>query len=51
MTDTFNAAVTDTANGIIGKHLPVKKPWVTAEILDLCDKRREWKKDNKNGTE
>ena len=44
LTDTFNAAVTDTASEILGKHRPVKKPWVTAEILDLCDKRRELKK-------
>ena len=47
LTDTFNAAVTDTANEILGKHRPVKKPWVTAEILDLCDKRRELKKKKK----
>ena len=46
LTDTFNAAVTDTASEILGKHHPVKKPWVTAEILDLCDKRRELKKNN-----
>ena len=26
LTDTFNAAVTDTANEILGKHRPVKKP-------------------------
>ena len=51
LTDTFNAAVTDTANEILGKHRPVKKPWVTAEILDLCDKRRELKKKNKNDVE
>ena len=48
MTDTFNATVTHTANEILGKHRPVKKPWVTAEILDLCDKRRELKKNNNN---
>ena len=52
LTDTFNAAVTDTANEILGKHRPIKKPWVTAEILDLCDKRRELKKKkNKNDAE
>ena len=51
LTDTFNAAVTDTANEILGKHRPVKKPWVIAEILDLCDKRRELKKKNKNDAE
>ena len=29
---------------ILGKHHQKKKPWVTAEILDLCDKRRELRK-------
>ena len=35
---TFNTAVTETASEILGKHRQKKKPWVTAEILDLCDK-------------
>ena len=29
---------------ILGKHHQNKNPWVTAEILDLCDKRRELRK-------
>ena len=29
---------------ILGKHRQKKKSWVTAEILDLCDKRRELRK-------
>ena len=33
---TFN-----TASEILGKHHQKKKPLVTAEILDLCDKSRE----------
>ena len=33
---TFN-----TASEILGKHHQKKKPWVTAEILDLCKRRRE----------
>ena len=41
MITTFNIAVTETAGKILGKHRQKKKPWVTAEILDLCDKRRE----------
>ena len=45
---TFNTAVTNTASGILGKHRPVKKPWVTADLLDLCDKRRELKKKKKD---
>ena len=42
--DTFNTAVTNTASEILGKHRPVKKPWVTADLLDQYDKRRELKK-------
>ena len=38
---TFNTAVTETASEILGKHRQKKKPWITAEIRDLCDKRRE----------
>ena len=54
MISTFNTAVTETASEIIGKHRQKKKekqqqqkkpkPWITAEILDLCDKRRELRK-------
>ena len=36
--------MTDTASEILGKHCQEKKPWITAEILDLCDKRRELRK-------
>ena len=35
---TSNTAVTETASEILDKHRQEKKPWVTAEILDLCDK-------------
>ena len=48
--NSFNTAVTETANNILGKHRPVKKPWVTRNILKLCDKRRELKQ-MKNTTE
>ena len=44
MITTFNTAVTETASEILGKHRQKKKTWVTAEILDLCDKRRELRK-------
>ena len=36
----FNTTVTETACEILGKHRQKKNPWVTAEILDLCGKRR-----------
>ena len=44
MITAFNTAVTETASEILGKHRQKKKPWVTAEILDLCDGRRELRK-------
>ena len=47
MITTFNTAVTETASEILGKHCHKKKTWITAEILDLCDKRREQRKKKK----
>ena len=44
MITTFNTAVTETAIETLGKHRQKKKTWITAEILDLCDKRRELRK-------
>ena len=44
MITTFNTAVTETASEILGEHPQKKKPWITVEILDLCDKRRELRK-------
>ena len=40
----FNKAVTDTAAELLGKQRRKRKPWVTPEILDLCDHRRDLKK-------
>ena len=44
MITTFNTAVTETACKIVGKHCLKKKTRATAEILDLCDRRRKLKK-------
>ena len=44
MITTFNTAVTETASDILGKHHQKKNPWITAEILYLCYKRRELRK-------
>ena len=48
---TFNTAVTETASDILSKHRQKKfkkknkkKNRVAAEILDLCDRRRELRK-------
>ena len=40
----FNKAVTDTAAELLGKQRRKRKSWVTPEILDLCDQRRDLKK-------
>ena len=48
MITTFDTAVTKTASEILGKHRQKKKPWVTADILDLCDKRRELREKESN---
>ena len=44
MITTFNTAVTETASEILSKHRQKKKPWITAEILDMCDKSRALRK-------
>ena len=44
MITTFNTAVIETATEILGKHRQNRKPWITAEILDMCDKSRELRK-------
>ena len=41
MIATFNTAVIETATEILDKHRHKKKTWLTAEILDLSNKRRE----------
>ena len=48
--NSFNTALTETANNIFGKHWTANKPWVTDNILKLCDKQRELKQ-KKNMTE
>ena len=47
----FNVAVTETANETLGKYRHHKQPWVTPNILHLCNKRRELKKKDKFTTE
>ncbi|XP_012934855.1 uncharacterized protein LOC106011070, partial [Aplysia californica] len=45
--NTFNTAMTETASPILGKHRRVNKPWVTTDILNLCDKWRKLKEKKK----
>ena len=51
LTEQFNSAVVDTAKEVLGKHRPTKKPWVTTDILQKCDMRRERKKYKDNSPE
>ena len=39
----FSTAITDTAMEILGKHRPKRKKWITDDIFEMCDKRRELK--------
>ena len=44
MITTYNTAMTNAASEILGKERRRKKPWVTKDVLDLCDDRRDLKK-------
>ena len=48
--NSFNTVVTETANNILGKHRPAKKPWVTDNILKPCVKRKRWEDSIKEWT-
>ena len=37
LVNSFNKALTESASEVSGKRRAVKRPWVTASILDLCD--------------
>ena len=39
----FKEAVLETAEEVLGRQRKKKQPWVTREILDLCDERRSLK--------
>ena len=41
---TYNTSVTDAASEILGNECHRKKSWVTRDVLDLCDDRRDLKK-------
>jgi len=43
--------LTSTAEEILGKAKKKKQPWITDDILELCDKRREMKKNKHANTD
>ena len=44
LTNNFNEAIHEVAEEVLGRQRKKRQPWVTNEILDLCDKRRDLKK-------
>ena len=44
MITTYNTAVTDAASEKLGKERRRENPWVTKDVLDRCDERRDLKK-------
>ena len=44
LTANFNSVMVETATNILGFQRRKKKPWVTDEILDLCDSRKALKR-------
>ncbi|XP_071853374.1 uncharacterized protein, partial [Apostichopus japonicus] len=43
LTTRFNEVLTETAGDILGKYRRKTQPWVTDEILEMCDTRRALK--------
>ena len=44
LTNNFNEAIHEVAEEVLGRQRKKRQPWVTNEILDLCDKKRDLKK-------
>ena len=42
MITTYNTALTNAASEILGKERRRKKPWITKDVLELCNERRDW---------
>ena len=38
-TNMFNTAVSEMAMEVLGKKRTTKKPWMTPDLLELCDER------------
>ena len=47
LTSSFNTTRSDTTEEVLGKCQSKKKPWMTDDILALCDRRRKLKKQMK----
>ena len=40
---TFNIAMIETANEVLGQCHSKRKPWIATDVLNLCNERRKWK--------
>ena len=49
MITIYNTAVNDAASERLGKERRRKKSWVTKDVLDLCDEKRDLKKKRYEG--
>ena len=47
-TDILNRIISETATKVIGFKRKKTKPWITEDILELCDKRRSLKSQKSN---
>ena len=43
MITSYNIELTDAASEVPGKERRKNKPWITKDVLDLCDERRDLK--------
>ena len=44
MITTYRTALTDASSEILGKERRRKKPWISKDVLDLCDEMRDFNK-------
>ena len=49
LTETIYGALVNTASEVLGKARKRKKPWMTNDIPDLCDRRRSLRNIRKEG--
>ena len=42
--DNISATLYEAAEKVLGRQRKIHKPWISNEILDLCDTRRQLKK-------
>eukprot|EP00795_Rhopilema_esculentum_P013000 gene13000-3768_t len=49
--DKFTTGITETAKSILGKRRKTRRPWITKEVLESCDRRRELRRKKNEGKE